>query len=84
MAEWSDFGWKQLADEAQAGMRGQGALVESMHRLTDQLAAFSKSSDRYSSRMFWLNIILLMLTVLQVAAAITTWDLISWLRAIVT
>ena len=34
MAEWNDFGWKQLADEAQAGMRGQGAIVEAMHRLT--------------------------------------------------
>ena len=32
MAEWNDFGWKQLADEAQAGMRGQGAIVEAMHR----------------------------------------------------
>ena len=52
MAEWNDFGWKQLADEAQAGMRGQGAIVEAMHRLTVRLDAFSKSSDRYSSRMF--------------------------------
>ena len=73
MAEWNDFGWKQLADEAQAGMRGQGAIVEAMHRLTGSLGAFSKSSDRYSSRMFWLNIILLVLTVVQAAAVIKTW-----------
>ena len=55
MAEWNDFGWKQLADEAQAGMRGQGAIVEAMHRLTVRLDAFSKSSNRCFSRMFWLS-----------------------------
>ena len=66
MTEWSDYGWMHLADEAQAGLRGQGAIVEAMHRLTDRLDAFSASSDRYSSRMFWLNIILLVLTVVQV------------------
>ena len=61
MAEWSDFGWKQLADETQAWMRGQGATV------------FSKSSDRYSSRMFWLSMILLVLTMAQAAAVIKAW-----------
>ena len=42
-------------------MRGQGAIVEAMHRLTVRLDAFSKSSDRYSSRMFWLSIFCLCL-----------------------
>jgi hypothetical protein len=80
MTEWSDPDWKQLADEAQAGLRGQGAVVEAMHRLTDRLDAFSASSDRYSNRMFWLNIILLVLniillvlTLVQAAAVIRTW-----------
>ena len=73
MAEWNDFGWKQLADEAQAGMRGQGAIVEAMHRLTVRLDAFSKSSDRYSSRMFWLSMIFLVLTMVQAAAVIKSW-----------
>ena len=63
----------QLADEAQAGMRGQGAIVEAMHRLTVRLDAFSKSSDRYSSRMFWLSMILLVLTMVQAAAVIKAW-----------
>jgi hypothetical protein len=29
MAEWKDFNDSQLADEVQAGLRGQGAIVES-------------------------------------------------------
>jgi hypothetical protein len=37
------------------------------------LDAFSASSDRYSNRMFWLNIILVILTVVQAAAVIKTW-----------
>jgi hypothetical protein len=47
--------------------------VEAMHRLTVRLDAFSASSDRYSNRMFWLNIILVVLTVVQAAAVIKTW-----------
>ena len=54
-------------------MRGQGAIVEAMHRLTVRLDAFSKSSDRYSSRMFWLSMILLVLTMVQAAAVIKAW-----------
>ena len=73
MTEWSDHDWKQLADEAQAGLTGQGAVVEAMHRLTDRFDAFSASSDRYSKRMYWLNIILLFLTVVQAAGVITGW-----------
>jgi hypothetical protein len=41
--------------------------VEAMHRLTVRLDAFSASSDRYSNRMFLLNIILVVLTVVQAA-----------------
>jgi hypothetical protein len=44
-----------------------------MHRLTVRLDASSASSDRYSNRMFWLNIILVVLTVVQAAAVIKTW-----------
>jgi hypothetical protein len=50
MTQWSDHDWKQLAVEAQAGLKGQGAVVETMHRLTDRFDAFSASSDRYSKR----------------------------------
>jgi len=44
-----------------------------MHRLTVRLDAFSKSSDRYSSRMFWLSMIFLVLTMVQAAAVIKAW-----------
>ena len=73
MTEWSTQDWKQLADEAQTGVRGQGAVVEAMHRLTNRFDAFSTSSDRYSNRMFWLNILLLFLTVVQAADVIIRW-----------
>jgi hypothetical protein len=33
MAEWKDLSDSQLADEAQVGLRGQGAIVVMMHRL---------------------------------------------------
>jgi hypothetical protein len=67
------YTWDELTSEAQQGLRGQGAIVEAMHRLTVRLDAFSASSDRYSNRMFWLNIILVVLTVVQAAAVIKTW-----------
>jgi hypothetical protein len=73
ITEWKRHTWDQLASEAQAGLSGQGAVVEAMHRLTDAVDAFSKSSDTYSHRMFWLNIILLILTVVQAAAVIKAW-----------
>jgi len=54
-------------------LAGSGATVEAMHRLTVRLDAFSKSSDRYSSRMFWLSMIFLVLTMVQAAAVIKAW-----------
>jgi hypothetical protein len=69
----SQHTWDELTSEAQQGLRGQGAIVEAMHRLTVRLDVFSASSDRYSNSMFWLNIILVVLTVVQAAAVIKTW-----------
>ena len=38
-------------------------------RLKDAITTASRSADRYSNRMYWLNIILLVLTVVQAVAA---------------
>jgi hypothetical protein len=35
MAEWKNLKDSELADEAQLGLRGQGAVVEMMRRLKD-------------------------------------------------
>jgi hypothetical protein len=67
---WKDWTDDELAREAEIGSRGQGAVVESTRRLRDRVDAFSASSDKYSARMLWLNIILTVLTLVQVIAVI--------------
>jgi hypothetical protein len=68
--EWQRQSWEQLASEAQTGMKGQGAVVEAMRRLTDRLDAFSKSSDIYAKRMLWLTIVILGFTIVQIVVAV--------------
>jgi hypothetical protein len=51
-------------------MYGQGAQVEAMRRLRTTIEVFSDSSDRYSRRMLWLTIVLLLLTLVQAAAVV--------------
>jgi hypothetical protein len=60
----------QLADIAQQGLQGQGAPVEAMRRLRVALEQLSGKSDTYSRRMWWLTIILTVLTLVQAIAAI--------------
>lgn len=67
---WKDWTDDELADAAQQGMSGQGAQVEAMRRLRTTIEAFSDSSDRYSRRMLWLTIVLLLLTLVQAAAVV--------------
>jgi hypothetical protein len=52
------------------GADGQGAPVEAMRRLRVAIEQSSAKSDVYSRRMFWLTVILTVLTVVQVIAAI--------------
>jgi hypothetical protein len=68
--EWERQSWEQLATEADTGLKGQGAVVEAMRRLTDRLNAFSKSSDAYANRMFWLTIVILGFTIVQIVVAV--------------
>lgn len=58
--DWTD---DELAAEAQTGTRGQGAVVEAMRRLRE-------SNDTYSQRMFWLTIVLTLLTLVQAIAVV--------------
>jgi hypothetical protein len=67
---WKDWTDDELANAAQQGLTGQGAPVEAMRRLRTTIETFSKSSDRYSRRMFWLTIVLLVLTLVQAAAVV--------------
>jgi len=67
---WKDWTDDELADAAQQGMTGQGAQVEAMRRLKESIVTFSGSSDRYSRRMLWLTIVLLILTLVQAIAVV--------------
>jgi hypothetical protein len=67
--------WRQLSDEklarvAQDGLQGQGAPVEAMRRLRAAIEKSSTKSDIYSRRMFYLTVILTILTIVQVIAAV--------------
>jgi hypothetical protein len=68
--EWSELTDEKLARIAQEGLQGQGAPVEAMRRLRVAIEQSSAKSDVYSRRMFWLTVILTVLTVVQVIAAI--------------
>jgi hypothetical protein len=68
--EWSELTDEKLARIAQEGLQGQGAPVEAMRRLRVAIEQSSAKSDVYSRRMFWLTVILTLLTVVQVIAAV--------------
>ena len=68
--EWSELTDEKLARIAQEGLQGQGAPVEAMRRLRVAIEQSSAKSDVYSRRMFWLTVILTVLTVVQVIAAV--------------
>jgi hypothetical protein len=68
--EWSRLSDQQLAKIAQDGLQEQGAPVEAMRRLRLALESAGQSSDRYSRRMFWLTVIIAVLTAIQAISAI--------------
>ena len=68
--EWTQLSDEKLAHIAQDGMQGQGAPVEAMRRLRVAIEEASAKSDTYSRRMLWLTIVLIVLTLVQVIAAV--------------
>lgn len=68
--EWTELTDDKLARIAQDGLQGQGAPVEAMRRLRVAIEQSSAKSDIYSRRMFWLNVILAVLTLVQAIAVI--------------
>ena len=68
--EWMDLSDEKLAAIAQQGLQGQGAPVEAMRRLRVAIEKSSAKSDIYSRRMWWLTIVLAVLTLVQAIAAI--------------
>jgi hypothetical protein len=70
--EWQTLSDEKLARIAQDDLQGQGAPVEAMRRLRLALETASRKSDTYSRRMFWLTIVLAVLTLVQVIAVLPT------------
>jgi hypothetical protein len=68
--EWSRLSDQQLAKVAKDDLQGQGAPVEAMRRLRTALEKASESNDRYSRKMFWLTLIITLLTAVQLIGAI--------------
>ena len=75
MSKWQKQSWEELAEGADTGLRGSGGVVEANHRLTEAIANFQRSSDRYSGRMLWLTIVLTILTAVQVVALLPAFRL---------
>lgn len=55
----------ELVDEAQTGMRGQGAVVEAMNRLKDSVIEQSESTNKLNTRLLYFTIAIFVLTALQ-------------------
>jgi hypothetical protein len=60
---WSKKSDEALLEEADAGLRGQGAMGEMQRRLRTALVEQMKAADRLSKRIYWLNVVLVVLTV---------------------
>ena len=57
---------KALADEAQTGLRGQGAVVEMMRRLKDSVDKLNQSTTKLNRRLLWVTVAILILTIIQI------------------
>lgn len=60
---------EELAEQADNGLRGQGALVEMMSRLRKSLVDLDNATTRYSQILVWLTIILVILTLTLVGTS---------------
>lgn len=59
---WKDWRDDELADEAQTGVRGQGAVVEALRRLRE-------STNRLTWALIVLTIVMVILMVVQILSA---------------
>jgi hypothetical protein len=64
---WAGRSWEELATEAEAGLRGQGALVETTRRLVD-------ATERQSRASAWFTGVIIGLTFVQIfVTAVQAW-----------
>ncbi len=63
---WQDWPDHELVDEAQRGLRGQGAVVEMMRRLRDALVAQQWATNRLTRVLVVFAFVQACLTALQI------------------
>ncbi len=64
--DWQQMSDDDLVNEADTGLRGQGAPVEMMRRLRNALVDQLESTTRLTKRITWLTYVLVVLTVVIV------------------
>ena len=69
--DWSRLTDNELADEAQQGLRGQGATVEMMRRLKEAGARQLAASETLTRWIAWLTFALAVFGAIQLALLIT-------------
>src|SRR5215217_944421 len=68
--EWRELTREELNNEAQAGLKGQGAVTETMFRLQQSIDQASGANDTTARQMWWLTVVIGFLTLVQAVAAI--------------
>lgn len=70
---WAEWTWEALADEAQIGRRGQGAVVESNRRMVDAVNKLNdsttwqqKTTNRLTCGVASVTAVIAVLTIVQV------------------
>jgi len=64
--KWTDWTEEELADEAQIGRRGQGAVVEAMRRLRISLIAQQRTTNRLTWVLVFFGGVQLLLLTFQI------------------
>jgi hypothetical protein len=67
---WQKDSWEELAQKADAGMRGQGPLVEATHRLVVATDKLERSNVQWSKVIVWLTVALFVAAAVPIALAI--------------
>ena len=64
--DWEKLNDKELADAAQLGLQGQGAVVEAMARLRRELVKQQRATNWFTVALVVLTVVLVALTIVLV------------------
>ena len=65
-SKWEELSDNELADAANRGLGGQGAVVESNRRLRVELVKQQESTNRLTWALVWFTLVLLILGAIQI------------------